>query len=103
MDRPVWDEHGRALGSDVRSSAFAPSVELTLAPPLPAVAEELERAIISLRGAQRAAQWGDLERTDALVCEARGACDEWLTSRSIPSSDVPNAALHSFLSWEAEQ
>jgi hypothetical protein len=103
MDRPVRDEHGRTFGSDGTSASFVSAVELTALPRLPEVAEELERAIISLRGAQRAALWGDLEMADSLVCEARGACDDWLMSRSIPSADVPTAALHSFLSWEAEQ
>lgn len=40
--------------------------------------EPLERAIVNLRGALRASAWAEVEQSEALVREARDACDEWL-------------------------
>lgn len=42
------------------------------------VNELLERAIVNLRGALRATAWAEAEQSQALVREARDACDEWL-------------------------
>ena len=48
--------------------------------------ELLEHAIVNLRGALRAAAWADSEQSEALVREARDACDEWLAqSRLAPA------------------
>jgi hypothetical protein len=45
------------------------------------VDELLEQAIVNLRGALRAKAWAEPEQSEALVREAREACDEWLARR----------------------
>lgn len=46
--------------------------------------ELLEQAIVNLRGALRATAWAEPEQSEALVREARDACDEWL-ARGAPA------------------
>jgi hypothetical protein len=55
--------------------------------------EQLERAIVNLRGALRAAAWADPTQTEALVREARDACNDWLAPDLKGRAAVPFAAL----------
>jgi hypothetical protein len=55
--------------------------------------EQLERAIVTLRGALRAAAWADPAQTEALVREARDACNDWLAPDLTRRAAVPSAAL----------